>query len=220
MSFSKEWDKSYKDNTHLSIWPWSDLVSYVMRYARPTGPDCRVLELGCGAGANIPFFLHLGVQYYSIEGSPTIVRTLQRRFPELKKNIVVGDFTKNIPFTGQFDLIIDRASLTHNSNESLIKALMVIHGKLTANGKFIGIDWYSTTHSDYKLGDYVDQFTRKNIPEGVFKGIGTIHFSNKAHLLKLFSLFKIEILEHKIIQRKIPEDKHIFASWNLIAKKA
>ena len=57
MSFSNEWDESYKKNTHLSIWPWSDLVSYVMRYARPENPkNCNVLELGCGAGANIDFF--------------------------------------------------------------------------------------------------------------------------------------------------------------------
>ena len=44
MSFSPEWEQTYKNNAHLSIWPWSDLVSFVMRYARPTGPKFRVLE--------------------------------------------------------------------------------------------------------------------------------------------------------------------------------
>ena len=32
MSFSKEWEHSYASGTHLSIWPWSDVVSLVHRY--------------------------------------------------------------------------------------------------------------------------------------------------------------------------------------------
>ena len=56
MNFSKEWEERYRENTHLSVWPWSNLISYVMRYARPENKDFSVLELGCGAGANIPFF--------------------------------------------------------------------------------------------------------------------------------------------------------------------
>ena len=51
--FSIEWDQRYKENLQMSIWPWSDLVSAVMRLRLPA--STRVLELGCGAGANIPF---------------------------------------------------------------------------------------------------------------------------------------------------------------------
>lgn len=219
MSFSKEWDETYKTEAHLSIWPWSDLVSYVMRYARPTRTDCRVLELGCGAGANIPFFKKIGVQYYAIEGSSSIVERLWERFPELKGNIVVGDFTEDIPFSEPFDLIVDRASLTHNSTEAIKNALKLVYGKLKADGKFIGIDWYSTKHSDYRLGDSVDAFTRNNIREGQFTGVGNVHFSDREHLLDIFSDFKIEMMEHKIVQQEIPADNHIFASWNLLVRK-
>jgi len=34
---------------------WSDLVSYVMRYGRPSGGSSKVLGAGFGAGANIAF---------------------------------------------------------------------------------------------------------------------------------------------------------------------
>ena len=30
MSFSNEWDERYQNNSHMSIWPWSDLVSLVI----------------------------------------------------------------------------------------------------------------------------------------------------------------------------------------------
>ena len=73
MSFSKEWDQIYKKNTQMSIWPFSDLISYVKRYLPFVGSSNSVLELGCGAGANIPFFKSLGIDYFAIDGSITIV---------------------------------------------------------------------------------------------------------------------------------------------------
>ena len=107
----------------MSIWPWSDLVSYVMRHARPQNEKFRVLELGCGAGANIPFFKQLGVQYHAVEGSATIVNMLAGKFPEYRSTIKVGDFTKELPFEGEFDLVVDRASLTCNTTSSIRRGL-------------------------------------------------------------------------------------------------
>jgi len=220
MSFSKEWEERYQANTHLSVWPWSDLVSYIMRYARPTGSEFRVLELGCGAGANIPFFKKLGVQYYSIEGSSSIVNKLWRIYPEYKNNIIVGDFTQDIPFKEEFDLVVDRGSLTHNSTSAIKSSLKLVHNKLNPNGKYIGIDWFSTMHSDYQRGlSCEDNYTRCNITEGHLAHTGIVHFSDKTHLEELFSTFIIEVLEHKVIKREIPEDKFVFASWNLVASK-
>lgn len=45
---------------------------------RQTG--LRVLELGCGAGANIPFFAAINAEYYGIEGSSTQVKRLQEQY--------------------------------------------------------------------------------------------------------------------------------------------
>ena len=84
MSFSHEWEQRYKDNTHLSVWPWSDIVSLYMRYCRSNVPDSpRILELGAGAGANIPFFLSLTDQFYGVDGSSSIVESLRTRYPSL-----------------------------------------------------------------------------------------------------------------------------------------
>jgi SAM-dependent methyltransferase len=220
MNFSKEWDICYKENKQMSIWPWSDLVSYVMRYSKLAGNDFHVLELGCGAGANIPFFKHLGVHYYSIEGSENIVKVLRGKYPEYKKNIVIGDFTKNIPFKRTFDLIFDRAAITHNSDEAIRQCIQEIYQSLKKGGKFIGIDWFSTRHSDYKLGiENGDEYTKSGIEKGQFVNVGKVHFSDKNHLLDLFSRFSIEIMEHKVINKTIPESNHIFATWNFAAIK-
>lgn len=220
MKFSREWNSAYRHNVHLSIWPWSDLVSYVMRYARPKKKNFRVLELGCGAGANIPFFMHLKAEYFSVEGSEIIAKKNIIKFPHLKNNILVGDFTKEIPIPGRFDLVVDRASLTHNSKEGIKKCLRIVFSKLKPGGKYIGIDWFSTIHSDYQNGVMAeDPNTRTDIRNGRLAGVGRVHFSDKAHIIDLFSNFKMEIMEQKIIKREIPADGHVFASWNFVAGK-
>lgn len=218
MSFSKEWNQAYKHHKQMNVWPWSDVVSYVMRYAYSTKKDFRVLELGFGSGANIPFFLSLGYKYYGIDGSSTIVNRLKRKFSQIKKNLVIGDLTKEIPFNEKFDLILDRSVLTHNTTEGIKQSLELVYEKMKSDTKYIGIDWISIEHSDYLQGTRVDKYTRTGYKNGQFTNLGVVHFSNKSHLLNLFKKFKILVLEHKVITMKIPEEKK-FAGWNFVAMK-
>jgi len=220
MGFLKEWDQQYRANAQMSIWPWSDLVSYVMRYAAPKAAPFKVLELGCGAGANIPFFRHLGVDYYAIEGSEFIVGKLRESFSEYESRIVIGDFTVDIPFEGPFDLVVDRASLTHSTESGIRNALKMVRVRMKPGAKYIGIDWFSTEHSDSTKGSAPgEENTRVNLTEGQFSGLGGVHFSDRQHLLDLFSGFRMEIMEHKVVRKVIPSDTHVFASWNFVAVK-
>lgn len=218
MTFSREWDVSYKKNSNISVWPWSDLVSYVMRYARPKPQSC-VLELGCGAGANIPFFMSLGVKYYAIEGSVTMIKRLKKKFPKLKDDIILGDFTHGIPFQENFDLIVDRSSVTHNPEKSIRQCLEHVRKKLKHDGMYIGTDWFSTLHSEYKKGKKdEDPYTRIGYLTGQFANVGRVHFSDKSHIEDLFEKFSILVLEHKIVKAEIPKNNKIFAVWNIVAQ--
>ena len=213
------WDKTYRQKRHLSIWPWSDLVSFVMRYAKPNTSNFRVLELGCGAGANIPFFVSLGVDYFSVEFSETIVSSLHKRFPQFEDTIVVGDFTKTLP-VGKFDLIVDRAAVVCNRTEAIKLCLENCYEQLNPNGKFIGIDWYSTKCSAFQQSQKEDAWTRTNFPPGPFAGSGArYHFSDKEHLIELFSRFTINVLEHKSVVDELQTEQSVFASWNFVAEK-
>lgn len=223
MGFSQEWDEQYSANAHLSVWPWSDLVSYVMRYAKPMlnseWSDMKVLEIGCGAGANIPFFKRLGCHYDGIDGSPSIINTLKMQYPELSENLLVQDFTKSLP-NENYDLIVDRASLTHNSTIAIQSAIILIHNRLKPNGKFIGIDWFSTQYSDYlNLGERTtDEYTKTfDDKSRSFSSLGNVHFSDELHIMELFSQFKITNLQHKTIEDAEMDWK--FASWNFVATK-
>jgi SAM-dependent methyltransferase len=220
MGFSSEWEQRYAVDRSASIWPWSDVVSYVFRYAQPIRKDMKVLEIGCGAGANIPFFERLGVDYHAIEGSGTAVEMVRSRYPALRDKIVVGDFTESILFDCEFDLVIDRSALTHNSNEAVKRALDLIYAGLKSKGLYIGIDWFSDLHSDYRWGIQAeDAYTYTSFSQGQFSKIGRVHFSDETHLRGLFSRFEIDLMELKVIRREWPKDGHVFAAWNIVARK-
>lgn len=220
-----EWDAAYRAGGHNSQWPWSDLISLVHRHARPANGFRRVLELGCGSGANIPFFLSLGVDYSAIEGSPFIVDSLRARFPQIADKIAVGDFTVNIPFDGPFDLIVDRSSVTCNTTAAIEVALSMTAENLRSGGKLLGIDWFSTTHSAALSGTAVDAHTRTDLP-GTLTNIGRVHFSDREHLLSLLTGagFKIEMLNRKSVLTETDfginaATAHHAAWWAFVAVK-
>ena len=91
---------------------------------------------------------------------------------------------------------------------------------LRPNGYFIGIDWFSTKHSDFGLGrESDDVYTRTDIARGQFENVGNVHFSDEKHLRSLFSSFDIISLEEKVINIYEPKNNHQFSSWNIVARK-
>jgi SAM-dependent methyltransferase len=221
VTFSPEWDNAFRANTHISVWPWSDLVSYVHRYASPAAGFRCVLELGCGVGANISLFRKLNVDYCAIEGSETAVARLHDAYPDLADKIVVGDFTQAIPFDGPFDLVVDRAALTHNTTAAIDRAFRMIFNLVRSGGKFIGIDWFSTLHHDFHEGVSIDTHTRMSVSAGPFAGVGAVHFSDQKHIMDLTTTagFRMERMEHKQSDVIIPNEGHRLATWNFVAVK-
>ena len=184
------WEDVYMAEKQNSVWPWSDLISYIMRFSQPN----RVLELGCGMGANIPFFKSLGVDYYGIDMSVAAIKRLSKSFPDI--SLLVDDYTKQILFDGEFDLIVDRGGLSCNTMESMQRCMDLIYNKLTFGGKFIGIDIYSD-RNERNLGN-LTQLTLQQITN-------------------LFKRFKTILLEHKEVIPHPYGDR--LASWNIVVEK-
>ena len=216
MSFSSEWEHAFGRGTHDSRWPWSDLVSMTRRYARELGAQSRILEIGCGVGANIAFLLSSGAQYFAVDGSETAARTVRERFPQLADQIRAGDFTAEIPFAGEFDLIVDRAAMTHNDEQSIRRSLAHLATRLKPGGLYIGIDWFSTAHGGFRSGmPATDPWTRQGFESGPFAGVGRVHFSDEAHLRDLFAGWKWLALEEKVVKVALPQPS-VLASWNFV----
>lgn len=221
MGFSEEWDEIYKNGNQLSVWPWTKLVSLVYHYVKPIGARTKVLEIGCGAGANIRFFQALGVDYYAIEGSSTMVYKLNEEYASANIHIVKGDFTKSLSFAEveKFDLIVDRGALTHNATCDINRTLDMIYARLADDGMFIGVDWHSDKQTDsLAAGENIDDNT-KIFTDGYYAGLGRVHFSNEAHLRYLLKNFKIRLLEESVTSTYEPKINRIYACWDFVASK-
>ncbi len=221
MGFSNEWEKMYKTGTHNSIWPWSEVVSMFHHYFKRDMANLNVLELGCGAGANIPFFVSKGVHYYGLEGSRTQWEKLSRRFKGDDVEIAEGDFSQKIPFDVQFDLILDRSSVTHNSTEGIKNTVRLVSDQLKYGGYYFGIDWFSVHYdvfSDTSLKyEVVDQNT-KIFHSGCLADLGNVHFSDEGHIRELFKGMELVELYEKVETWNIPDKKRI-ARWCFVARK-
>lgn len=218
MGFSTEWEKLYLNKKQLSSWPWSELVALVMKYIQLNSSH-KVLELGVGSGANVPFFLNAGVDFYGIDGSKAIIESLQSKFPILSTKLITADFVKEIPFNETFDVIVDRSSITHNNTKDIESCIALIYQHLKPGGLFIGVDWFSTLQSDYNKGLVEDEHTQYDFPEGFFYQLGKVHFSDEAHIRDLFKQFEFLHLDHKIVQQSLPDPTFRMARFHFVVRK-
>lgn len=188
-----------------------------MRYARPT-PGMRVLELGCGAGPNVPFFLGIESEYRGIEGSEAAVEALRLRFPALAPHVAHADFTTGLIFPGPFDVILDRSAVTHNDGAAIERVLRSAKGALRKGGLYVGIDWFSSRHAEAQNGIAGADGRTRSFDSGLFAGVGNVHFSDEAHMRELFAAFKLELLEEKSYERCEPQPAVTHATWNIVAR--
>lgn len=185
------WDNLYKDSKQMSRWPWSDLISLLYRYKKEF-QDGHVLEVGCGAGANIPFFVSENINYHGIDQSPTIIQDLKERYPNLAPNLSTQDMANMDPSL-KFNLIFDRAALVHNNLEAIKKSIDLIWRNLNPGSLFIFCHWFASDSGYLPWGEKITEGeeTYRSFSTGPFQGLGTVHFFSFNELKQLFKDFEI-----------------------------
>src|SRR3954463_8412415 len=97
MAFDLEWNRVFESHA-WGKYPSEDLVRFMMRkfggISKSERQAIRVLDLGCGGGANSWFLAREGFQLVAVDGSAKAVERT-RRFLEtegLKAEYQTGDF--------------------------------------------------------------------------------------------------------------------------------
>jgi SAM-dependent methyltransferase len=214
-SFDPFWNEHYAKGKFPRC-PYDVVFSFIYRNINKdvARSSIRILEVGCGAGNNIWFGAKEGFLMTGIDGSREAIEYARNRLIKdgLNADLTVGDFT-SLPYpANSFDLVFDRAGLTHCGFSQAKKAVQEIHRVLTPGGKFF-FNAYSKSHSTAQSGHLIEDNLVVDANSGSISGFGQICFYSKNQIKELFPLpWQIESIKHMVVTEVLsegaPEDIH------------
>jgi len=200
-------------------WPAEDVVRATsIEFANRDKSKSRILEVGCGTGANLWFFAKEGYQTYGIDGSRTAIEKAEKAIKSEVSNwqgeLSVGDIG-NLPFQDNFfDMVVDVEAIYANSFESSVKIYREIARVLKPGGKV-----YSRTFAAGTWGSSND-FKEGTMKEGPMAGMGYTRLTSYEEIPTLIGdSYQIESID--LITRSMNGDikKRVVKEWLIKAAK-
>jgi SAM-dependent methyltransferase len=179
---SREWGK----------YPPEHVVRFVARnfYRVPDRKQVRLLEVGCGPGANVWFMAREGFAVSGIDGSATAIKQASERLSGegLTADLRVGDYS-TIPWSdSSFDGVVENVSLYCNRWDAIKRALGEVLRVLKPGAPFLS-SYFTDRTWGYGLGTMVEPDGFTDITEGPIAGSGFCLFLNRDRLHELFCDF-------------------------------
>ena len=181
-TFDEYWEVQHSTR-QWGKYPSEFLIRFLLSRYRDAAArkNIKVLEIGCGAGANAWFLAKEGFNSYGFDASPSAVvntnNTLKQM--ELKANIIEGDATKlDAIFPAvEFDVIFDICTLCHIPNVHVKGIYKQIAARLKKGGHFFSVGFAEGCYG-YGFGEMIEENTYSMISDGPLKGIGVVRFTS------------------------------------------
>ena len=140
-SWDNVWDSVFK-NQEWGKYPSEDLIRFIARnfYSSKNRQVVKILEIGCGPGANLWFAAREGFSVYGIDGSETAIShaktRLDKEVPGWRGELKVGEI-KDLPFESEFfDAVIDSEAICCSSYATTKLISTEVYRVLKSSGKF------------------------------------------------------------------------------------
>uniref|UniRef100_UPI0040498FBC class I SAM-dependent methyltransferase n=1 Tax=Flavobacterium sp. TaxID=239 RepID=UPI0040498FBC len=217
-SWDPIWEKIYLENP-WGKYPGESLIQFIARnFYKRERKNLKILEVGCGPGANIWYLSRENFSTYGIDGSETAIEIAKERLSKenLIGHLLVGDIV-NLPYDdNMFDAVIDVECIYSNDILNSKKILNEVYRVLKKDGLF-----YSRTMSDsIYIGKSREELGIKqynNISDGPLAGRGFVRLMSKDDIKVIygekFNIMSIDKLEYTI------ENENIFISEFIIISK-
>jgi SAM-dependent methyltransferase len=218
------WDPIWEEvfaNQEWGKYPSEDLIRFIARnfYKAPSREEIKILEVGCGPGANLWYLAREGFNVFGLDGSKTAIQQAKTRLnKELhgwNGELQVGDM-RDLPYNrGFFNAVIDNEAVYCNSFDDSVLIYKGIADVLKPGGKL-----YVRTFAQGSWGDETGTNIEKNawnVGEGPLYKKGYSRFTSLEDLDTLFCDFRI--IEAELVTRSYENRQKIVKEWMIIAEK-
>lgn len=220
------WDAVWQDIFRGREWgqyPSEDVIRFVARnfYGAERRSDVRILEVGCGPGANLWYLAREGFTFAGIDGSEMAIEKAAARLDAEcpgwrdRGELTVGDIS-SLPWADEyFYAVIDNEAIYANAFEDscLIYAEMA---RVLRQGGVM----YSKTFAKESWGEGTGQAIGKNMwscTQGPLAGKGASRFTSFSEIPELTFPFSLDSVE--LLTRTCDDRKHKVSEWLITGTK-
>jgi len=220
------WDNGWDNLFNRVEWgkyPGEELIRFIARkfYSVPDRQSVRLLEVGCGTGANIWFLAREGFRVDGLDGSQVALNLAASRLAKegLNADLSIGDATC-LPYEDNvFDAVIDVECIYANSLADSRKIIDECHRVLKPGGWF-----YSKTFATGMTGEETSEplqgesHTYLRMPDApLHSDYGIIRLTSREEITMLYG--PLEDLEVDYIERSQNNQKTKIKEWIISGRK-
>ncbi|MFW9995579.1 MAG: class I SAM-dependent methyltransferase [Candidatus Odinarchaeota archaeon] len=224
MKSIERWEQIHGQRT-WGHYPNEELVRFIGRnlfkLSYEERKNVKILEVGCGQGANIWFLAKEGFTTHGIDVSTSAVTKAEKFLAEthgVKAFLEVADL-RDLPYeSGVFDVVIDNATIQHVSFLDHEKAYKEIYRVLKPGKKF----WcfhIAKGSWGYGTGNMVDSETFDNLTAGPLAGTGTTCMLTAEDITGLLNKAGIRITSLEKHLRTFNNQENELIHWIIEAKR-
>lgn len=209
----KSWNNIYAAGFQLNEYPYEWVIASTKKIINNPNKK-NVLDLGCGNGNHINFFLKFKFKFITaIDASEVVIKSVFKKFRHNKKIEIINDNISTHNFRVNFyDLILDRMTITHNKKKEIKVLVNNLYTSLKKDGYIFSM-CFSQKHNEYK------KLNKNGISfNNIYKTKGiTTSFMSLNDIKDIYKKFKIISIVEEIKNDVLTGDSQAF--WYLILKK-
>ena len=213
--YTAHWDEKFRTRP-WGRYPPEDLVRFMGRRFRDADRNAvRVLEVGCGPGANVWFMHREGFAVHGVDISPAAIGIAAMRLttenagiPSPTPDLRVGNFS-NLPWPDRhFDVVVDIYALYANSTAVIAQSLAEISRVLKPGGLLYSKLW-GTQSTGYGQGVELEPGTYDAIPAGPCANMGVSHFFTRQEIETMFGRHFEPLAIDSVLRSDLAAAQHI-----------
>jgi SAM-dependent methyltransferase len=220
------WDTVWEEvfcNQAWGKYPGEELIRFVARnfYQVPDRSRTRILELGCGPGANIWYLAREGFGFAGVDGSPTAIGQATARLDaectgwRERGELVVGDIRKLDYPDESFDAVIDNEAGYCNEWTATQAIYREAERVTKASGKI-----FLRTFAEGSWGDRTGEPVGHHAwfcAEGPLAGKGYSRFTAANEIADLIAPYRVNSVE--LLTWTLSERRNEIREWIILGEK-